>query len=68
MTKSEQGPLHKKPTTAGQPSEQALQKDNEDFDRAVHKDDYQDILSTEDCMLSALDKLLGNDEKPKKKR
>ncbi|CAM8658188.1 hypothetical protein MCEMSE6_02804 [Oxalobacteraceae bacterium] len=59
LNKRERKEQRKEAIKAYQPTPEQIEKFKEDFGRLVYKNEYQDILSTEECFDSLIDEMNG---------
>jgi hypothetical protein len=62
VNKREKKQQRKESVKGYQPTPEQIEKFKEDYERAIYKNDYQDILSTEECF----DSLINDPIKKKK--
>ena len=62
VNKSDRKQQRKEAIEAYQPTPEQIEKSKKEFDRLVYKNEYQDILSTEECFDSLINE---NDGKKK---
>jgi len=62
VNKSDRKQQRKEVIKSYQPTPEQIEKSKKEFDRLVYKNEYQDILSTEECF----DSLINEDDGKKK--
>ena len=55
VNKRERKEQRKEAVKAYQPTPEQIKKFKKDFERAIYKNEYQDILSTEECFANFID-------------
>jgi hypothetical protein len=62
VNKRERKEQRKEAVKAYQPTPEQIEKFKKDFERAIYKNEYQDILSTEECFDSLIDEMNGKNK------